>query len=122
MEADSDTSTIGVRLLADIKRIFDEEGCECMLWAVLVEKLKADPEQSWAEWKRGKGLTQTSLATLLSGGGGRGRGRRGGYGIYSGTVHPSRETHGQGYKRAQFEDAWAWYLRPEPSTSPSGGE
>jgi len=118
IEADSDTSTIGVRLLADIKRIFDEEGCDCMLSAVLAERLKADPEQPWAEWKRGRGLTQNSLATLLGGGGGRGR--RGGYGIHSGTVHPSRETHGQGYKRAQFEDAWAWYLRPEHS--PSGGE
>jgi hypothetical protein len=122
IEADSDTSTIGVRLLADIKRIFDEDGCDCILSATLVAKLKEDPEAPWAEWNRGKGLTQNSLATLLGGGGGRGRVRCGGYGIHSGTVHPSRETHGQGYKQAQFEDAWAWYLRPEHSTSPSGGE
>jgi Protein of unknown function (DUF3631) len=55
LEGASDISSIGVRLLADIKRVFDEEGCEVILSAVLVEKLKEDPEQPWAEWGRGKG-------------------------------------------------------------------
>jgi hypothetical protein len=120
IEADSDTSTIGVRLLADIRRIFDEDGCDCMLSAVLVEKLKADPEQPWAEWNRGSGLTQNSLAVLLGGGGGRGRGRRGGFGIHPGTVHPSDGRHGRGYKRSQFEDAWARYCPKHPSSSSEG--
>ena len=73
LEGASDISSISVRLLADIKRIVDEGGCDCILSAVLVERLKEDPEQPWAEWGRGKGLTQNSLAVLLGGGGGRGR-------------------------------------------------
>jgi putative DNA primase/helicase len=124
LERAADTSTIGVQLLGDIKRIFDEQGCDCMLSVVLVDHLKVDEEQPWAVWgKGGKGLTQNSLATLLGGGGGRGRGSRGGFGIRPETVHPSREVHGRGYKRSAFEDAWARYLPPEttadtPSPSP----
>ena len=123
LEGASDTTSIGVRLLADIKRIFDEGGRDCMLSAVLVEQLKEDTEQPWAEWGRGKGLTQNSLAVLLGGGGGRGRGTRGGFGIRSRDVHPSRDVHGKGYQRSQFEDAWARYLPAEnPSFPPKGGE
>jgi putative DNA primase/helicase len=124
LEGASDTSTLGVRLLTDIKRIFEEDRCDCILSAVLVERLKEDPEQPWATWgQHGKGLTQNGLATLLGGGGGRGRGRRGGFGIHSETVHPPGGPHGRGYKRTQFEDAWGRYLPPEiPSPSSEGGE
>jgi hypothetical protein len=123
LEGASDTSSNGVRLLADIKRIFDEGGCDCILSATLVERLKEDPEQPWAEWGRGKGLTQNSLAVLLGGGGGRGRGSRGGFGIRSRDVHPSRDVHGKGYQRSQFEDLWARYLPAEnPFIPPEGGE
>jgi hypothetical protein len=120
IEGASDVDSIGVRLLTDIKRIFDEDGCAVILSAVLVEKLKEDPEGPWAEWSHGKGLTQNSLATLLGGGGGRGRGSRGGFGIRSDTVHPSKDVQGKGYKRTQFEDVWARYLTPKP-TPPSEG-
>ena len=123
LEGASDTSSIGVRLLTDIKRIFDGDGRDCILSALLVDKLKEDPEGPWAEWGRGKGLTQNSLAVLLGGGGGRGRGSRGGFGIRSQDVHPSSGVHGKGYKRSQFEDAWARYL-PAQSLCfpPEGGE
>ena len=119
MELASDTTSIGVQLLADIKRIFDEEHCDCMLSAALVTKLKEDEEQPWAAWGCGKGLTQNSLASLLGGGGGRGRGSRGGFSIRSETVHPSRDVHGRGYKRSVFEDAWARYLPPEATEDAS---
>jgi hypothetical protein len=123
LQGASDTTSIGVRLLADIKRIFDEGTHDCILSAKLVELLKEDPEGPWAEWGRGNGLTQNSLAVLLGGGGGRGRASRGGFGIRSGDVHPSREVHGKGYQRSQFEDAWSRYLPAENSSLPSeGGE
>ena len=80
IEQAADTSTIGVQLLVDIRRMFNEQGCDCMLSAVLVDRLKEDEEQPWAAWGKGdKGLTQNSLATLLGGGGGRGRCSRGGF-------------------------------------------
>jgi hypothetical protein len=126
LEGASDTGSIGVRLLADIKRIRDDEvelGRDCILSGVLVDRLKEDPEQPWAEWSRGKGLTQNSLAALLGGGGGRGRASRGGFGIRSQNVTPSPGVQGKGYKWDQFEEAWARYLPAEISPSPpEGGE
>ena len=122
VEGASDTSSIGVRLLADIKRILDEDKCEAILSAMLVTRLKEDPEAPWAEWNKGKGLTQNSLAVLLGGGGGRGRGSRGGFGIRSDTVHPSPGVQGKGYKRAQFEEAWSRYLPDDAAASSQGGE
>jgi hypothetical protein len=119
VEGASDTSSIGVRLLADVKRIFEEDKCEVILSATLVARLKEDPEAPWAEWNKGKGLTQNSLAVLLGGGGGRGRGSRGGFGIHSDTVHPSPGVQGKGYKRSQFEEAWSRYLPDE--TIPAQG-
>jgi hypothetical protein len=65
LEGASDTSSIGVRLLTDIKRIFDEDGRDCILSALLVDKLKEDPEGPWAEWGRGKGLTQKFAGRLV---------------------------------------------------------
>ena len=115
LESANDTSTIGVRVLADIKRIFDKDGGPSMLSATLVAKLVEDQEGPWVAWNKGKGLTQNALAVLLGGGGGRGRGSRGGFGIHSDTVHPEPGVQGKGYKRVQFEDAWARYLSPEIS-------
>jgi Protein of unknown function (DUF3631)/CHC2 zinc finger len=121
LEGASDTSTVGVRLLADIKHIFDQDGVACMLSAALVTRLKEDEEGPWIAWGRGKGLTQNSLAVLLGGGGGRGQGSRGGFGIHSQNVRPPNEPQSKGYKRSQFEDAWARYLPPENSSAPEGG-
>jgi putative DNA primase/helicase len=100
-----ESATVGVYLLIDIKRIFDEDRCDAMLSATLVERLKADQEGLWASWNKGKGLTQKSLADLLGG-----RRSRSGFGIYSGDVHLPGDIHGKGYKRSQFEEAWARYL------------
>ncbi len=122
LEGATDTSSIGVRLLADIKRIFDEGAHDCILSAKLVELLKEDPEGPWAEWGRGKGLTQKSLAVLLGGGGGRGRGSRGGFGIRSHDVHLPGGVHGKGYQRSQFDDVWARYLPAENPSLPEWGE
>jgi Protein of unknown function (DUF3631) len=122
LEGASDTTSIGVRLLADIRRIRDEEvklGRDCILSAKLVERLKEDSELPWATWGKGNGLTQNSLAVFLSGGGGRGRSSRGGFGIRSDTVHPSRDVQGKGYKWSQFDDAFARYLPPEHSPDES---
>jgi Protein of unknown function (DUF3631) len=121
IEGASDTTTIGVRLLADITRIFDEDGCDSILSATLVTRLKDDEEEPWAEWARGKGLTPNSLAVLLGGSGGRGRGSRGGFGIRSQDVRPSPGVHGKGYKRSQFEEVWARYLPPELLSSAHNG-
>jgi len=122
LDRESDASTIGARLLADIKRIRDEDGGDCILSATLVTRLKEDPEAPWAEWNHGKGLTQNSLAALLGGSGGRGRRGKRGYGIHSQTVHPPGQSHGRGYKWAQFEDAWSRYVITPDTKLASGDE
>jgi Protein of unknown function (DUF3631)/CHC2 zinc finger len=123
LEGASDKQSIGIQLLADIKCIFDEGGYLTIPSAVLVEKLKEDEEGPWAAWNHGKGLTQNSLATLLGGGGGRGRASRGGFGIRSRDVDLVSGGRGKGYRRTQFEEAWTRYLPPKnEDSSTEGGE
>jgi Protein of unknown function (DUF3631)/Arm DNA-binding domain len=96
------TGSVGVRLLADIKGVFAGGDLDEVLSRVLVEKLTADLESPWHEWKGGKPLTQKQLANLLRE-----------FTIISVDVRPG-VIHGKGYKRAQFEDAWSRYLDPPP--------
>jgi Protein of unknown function (DUF3631) len=72
----------------------------------LVAKLIADPERPWAEWKHRRPLTQKQLAGLLAP-----------FHIISLTVHPPGLPDGKGYRRIDFEEAWAAYcpVRNAPS-------
>jgi putative DNA primase/helicase len=118
LEGKSDKRTIGARLLADVKAVFDADGGHCMHSAVLVAELVKDPERPWVEFTGGKPLTQTRLARLLAV-----------YGIVTQSVRPPDLKTGRGYYRAQFEDAWERYLptasSPDdpdfPSPSLAGG-
>jgi putative DNA primase/helicase len=101
-----ESSSTNVELLVDIKKVFG--GAQEMRSEALVSALKADPELPWAEWLRGKGLTQKHLAGLLKP-----------FGIRSETVHPPGQSHGKGYKRGRFEPVWERYcpgqmLAPSP--------
>ena len=100
IEAVSDKTSIGMRLLMHIKRIFDEYHWDAVLSATLVNLLKEDLEAPWATWgKKQTGLTQNSLAKLLDQ-----------YRIKSCDVHLPGNIHGKGYKRSQFEPEWAAFL------------
>jgi putative DNA primase/helicase len=87
---------IGVDLLKDSWSAFGTD--DVILSADLVAKLIADPERLWAEWKHGRALTQKQLAHLLRP-----------FRIISTTVHPPGRAHGKGYRKADFEEAWAAY-------------
>jgi putative DNA primase/helicase len=89
-------SATNVDLLAHIKDAFGE--LDVMTSADLVGKLAADPERPWAEWNRGKPITQKQLATLLKA-----------FVITSETVHQSGRSDAKGYKKARFVDAWSVY-------------
>jgi hypothetical protein len=98
-----DDDSIGVRLLADMRRIFDERTEDRISTEELLATLAADDEAPWADWHgHGKALSARSLAHTL---------KR--YGIYSGTVRLHEGKTPKGYKREDFEDAWSRYL-PEP--------
>jgi putative DNA primase/helicase len=97
-------SAINVELLGDIRLIVGE--ADIVRSDGLVAELTADPERPWAEWKRGKPLTQRQLAGLLRP-----------FGIVSETVHLPGRLPGKGYKRVHFEEAWAAYC-PGQNHSP----
>jgi hypothetical protein len=95
----SDTASTGARLLADIRAAFDEAGSDVLSSSDLVGKLTAEPDSPWAEWKSGKPITQNQLARLLKP-----------FGIAPGQVWITADRQSRGYRRAQFEDAWARYV------------
>jgi Protein of unknown function (DUF3631) len=99
IEGRADSRTTGVKLLTDIKALFDADPAAVCLSSVdIVAALIADSESPWAEYARGKPLTQNRLAKLL-----------GPYGIISQTVRLKEKT-ARGYKRSQFTDVWSFYV------------
>jgi hypothetical protein len=97
-----DSTSLKTALLSDVRLAFDE--AEAMRSIDLVTSLISDPERPWAEWNKGKPLTQRQLAALLRP-----------FGIISETVHIPGLAHAKGYVRARFEEAWASYLPPQKS-------
>jgi hypothetical protein len=93
--------SLGVRLLADCRQVFDERDCDRLATAELLDSLVADDEAPWAEW-RGGTITARALARLLRP-----------YGISSRSVRLGSGETPKGYLREQFEEAWDRYLGPE---------
>jgi hypothetical protein len=91
-----DDGSINVELLKDIGLAFG--AAREIRSDPLIEKLCADPERPWKEYKRGKALTQKQLAGLLKD-----------FRIISVNVRPPGEPQGKGYRRADFESAWEAY-------------
>ncbi len=103
---EAEDRSAGVRLLADTRAVFETVGDDRLSSAALVSRLNELPEAPWAEWSKGRGLTQNALAKLLRG-----------YEIRSRTVRFSDETTARGYRLEQFADAFARYLKPRSDTS-----
>ena len=100
---------LGVRLLSDIRDIFDRQpAADRLTSAILVEALIELPDGIWSEWRGPQDnqvphkLTQGSLALMLAPFGIRSRS------VWSGKRAPGVSSH-KGYLRSQFEAAWASY-------------
>ncbi len=103
-----DTESEGIRLLADIRAVFDGRKAERLGTGELVAALCADESAPWGDY-RGKTLSAHRLAALLRP-----------FGIRSG----QRRDNGpavRGYAREDFEDAWARYLGPAQAAAPEEG-
>jgi len=94
--------SLGVRLLADVRCVFEERGTERLSSAELVAALVAVEEAPWGDLN-GKPLDERKLARLLKP-----------YGIRPHTVRIEDKTP-KGYQRAAFEDDWSRYLPHIPA-------
>ncbi len=102
----AEDDSLGIRLLTNIRTVFDRIGENRIASAKLVEELRADQEAPWATYgKAERGLTASSLATLL---------RR--FDIRSTSVRLSETSTPKGYYRKDFEDAWRRYCDSTPSS------
>ena len=104
LSGEEQEDAIGVELLRDIRFAFGDD--DVIRSSDLVAQLTADPERPWAEWKHGRPLTQKQLAGLLAP-----------FHIISLTVHRPGQPDGKGYRRIDFEEAWAAYC-PGQNISP----
>ena len=102
---EDDDQSVGVRLLQDLRAIFEqEEPTDRLASEALVEKLAAIETSPWAEWNRGKPVTKVQLARLL---------KR--FGITPRTIRLQDGTTPKGYLREDFCDSWERYLPSSPS-------
>jgi 5S rRNA maturation endonuclease (ribonuclease M5) len=96
---------VGVRLLQDIHRVFEEYGADRLETQALLEALCEDETAPWGDW-HGRRLTPQALARLLRPFG----------------IGPCKWREGarvvRGYARGAFEDAFFRYLPQKPPQPP----
>jgi putative DNA primase/helicase len=92
---DAGDMSVGVKLLADIRTIFEEQATDRIASAELVGKLGAMEDRPWSEWKGDKPMTQTALARVLKP-----------FGIFPDTVRTSATKTSKGYQFGHFRDAF----------------
>jgi hypothetical protein len=97
----TDDGTITIQLLSDIRDILKDHPHDRIFSDSLIEKLKSFQDHPWAEWNRGKGLSQNGLARLLKP-----------FSIYSHTKRIGEERR-NGYEKKSFDDTFKRYLSPE---------
>jgi hypothetical protein len=95
-----DTESLGVRLLRDIKGVFDKVRAKRLRTAEILTELNKRDDAPWGSL-RGEALDGRGLARLLKP-----------YSIGPKTLREAEQTF-KGYERADFEDAWSRYL-PRP--------
>ena len=99
--------SIGVRLLSDIRQVFEACDTDKIQSTTLATALAAIETSPWGEWSHGKPITAPKLARLLRP-----------FGVTPHTVRMGSETS-KGYELVDFEDAFRRYLRLPSSSSQS---
>ena len=95
----------GVQLLAALRAMFTKNRREITSEQV-VQELLADPDSRWHEYRSRGPITKNQVAALLKD-----------FEIRPVVVHPTKraDLSRHGYRAAQFEDAFARFLPPEPN-------
>jgi len=97
----------GIMLLQDVREAFEARGVDAIRSESLLEDLHRMGERPWREFTKGKPLSPNRLAAALRA-----------FGVHSGKIRLGERTF-QGYKRADFADAFQRYLFP-PTPDQSG--
>ncbi len=100
-EEREDAESLGVRLLRDVRGVFDDKGSDRLPTGELLEALHAMEEAPLGSL-RGEALDARGLARLLKP-----------YGVKPEKLREGDDTF-RGYRRASFEDAWVRYLSALP--------
>ena len=108
-EAKTRPPSLGVRLLADIRAVFNENGRNLLPTLDLLAALNDMEESPWAVIRKGNPLNAHGLARRL-----------GRYGIAP-THHRDSSGTVRGYTRWDFLDTWSRYLSTETGTSGTSG-
>lgn len=108
--AGAQDDSVGVRLLTDIRAVFDTAAVDRFSSKDLVAALVADENSPWPEFARGKEISPTVLARLL---------RK--FDIYPRKIR-GVDTTPNGYLRESFLDAWGRFLPAVPLGTDSEGE
>ena len=103
-EAGEEEESQGIRLLVDIRQVFDDEGEPFLPSETLVHHLRGIREAPWNDFD----LTVRKLAQRLRG-----------FGIRPG--HNTEKT-ARGYQLEDMYDSFRRYLRPKPSNRPETGD
>lgn len=106
-ESEVDAASVGVRVLEDIRLLFQEKVSDRFSSQQLCDYLAELEERPWGQWRHGKPMTPHQLAKLLRS-----------YKITSRTIRESGTTS-KGYHLDLFTDAFSRYLTPLDSILPS---
>lgn len=90
--------SIGVRLLADVRAVFESRNVDRITTTDLIDALAEDAESPWSSWRDSERISPRGLARLLRP-----------FGIRRGTIRLDDSTTAKGYQRSWFEDAWSRY-------------
>jgi hypothetical protein len=98
--------SVGVLLLADIRRFFDTKKVARIASTELSAALGAMEDSPWAEYGRAeRPISAKKVARLLRE-----------FGIVPQDITLGGKRHANGYRREQFEDAWQRYLEDTPGS------
>ena len=97
-EEREDADSLGVRLLRDLRDAFEEEGADALRTSEVLTALNTREEAPWSKIRNGEALDASRLARYLRP-----------YGIKPDQFKHEGEK-ARGYRRPDFEDAWARYL------------
>jgi len=105
---EEDDGSVRTLLLRDLRELFEERGAHKLPSREIVDALAEREDRPWPEWRRGKPLTQRSLASLLRP-----------FRISPDPLWIDGRTL-RGYTREALEPVWRRYVPTDPPDDPQG--